>query len=1010
MLRDNILDSNRELKQHLLKEASTRIAPSERVYDYNLSGSESKIASDLLKEAADRLYKLRKSAMAAHSGDSELRNSTSNVKWTVTLPTDRTKKIDADIYQVFKDYLYMKVNGKRVGYEAGTYYPLPSENGDRIELADKESGLDTHYPYEPDANLVLRFTYKRNFLPINDEEYLADAERSIDLLDKLLPQEGSLTYKNFISELQRLNIPIKPFFHTTEESEELGGINSKNAVSELQKFLVNEHRRLQKDPLTLADGTPISSAMYTEHADRINNGERLSVSRSEARLQKYSRDRVYEMNNQAGILSAIRHKFVIGYRLNQNDLNSVVQMRFKEWMNMHLGEQKAKNITIESTSLPRGLQPHEQARVLAYQQEYTEYRDSIISWFEKGCLPKPEFLCPYCYSEDVKTDQQQFGCNNCGTTGAVAESHVDWHEWGQDYGGLPVRNPKSKHARCPVLTIDQLRDLLWSMSDHHPDLSQYVRKSKWSQLSPNEIHQPGEKIIVSSNGWDTKGNGTQAPLIPGLKRIKELDGSHKFVYNTDQANLGLVHLQKNGKDLEQFIIKWGAWCDQCFKALQSPSGSTRAVSELARADEEGNGFSIDAWMNTIGGQGPNGNTWGNRTNAEAILELLGGYDDYDTFRSDFLEGQSLAGRGSKSLSESQRENLFGPEGFPYLKYYGYQMSKLMDFSRALMDRICEEETSPGMFSFGRGYSTSSGKGDFGNVIVGVKYAFNALSIEQNDPNTLDVLKKQYQARHIKYKDGFPVRETAWPEGGTPAPQEFQPQQDQGRTVIMNDITYWIGVSSSDFRFAKTYDSIPTWSQCISRLVSLYPAIRDQLGAEIEPINADLKSLEKSAQKAFSAAADKLRSEGVAVNAIFGGDVIPGVPQEVAEKPYPTSPETVPSATEKFAPKPPKIPSPQPQSSPTPQPTPVQPDLTPIVDDVTEKSMVAKPMSGFTDFVGKKNDKRRRLIKNTPIISSQDNAVVNLAKIANKLDQCGEVRLASKIDFILSKIFEQNNDN
>jgi len=985
--------SDRKFKQDLLKEASSRIAPSERVYEFNLSKNESEITSNLYKEARSRLKKLIKYAMGAHTGEMELKNATSNVKWEITPQTANTKKIDDDIYKVFKDYLYMKSSGqKRLKYFVGTYYALPSENnesGDRIELETEtieatapssEISPDEMAQYNemPDANLVLRFSYKRNFLPVTDKVYMKDALNSIKLLTEILPNDGQLNFENFTKDFDMLNFPPLPYSHVTQQAEELGGlgkeqINQLNGapateagrrqpglIDQWQNDMVDENGNCK---LILSDGTPIVSRMYGDLVDRLNNNMRVRPTYSDSINEVVHRDEVDNISSQANLIVAIRTKMAAGYSLNVQDLNKRAEAKFQEWIKFNLGEtqggkfhgqSRATGITINS-DLPNKLSPQEKAKIMAYQQLYKNYIDKVVNWFAMKC---------------------------------------------------PTENT-GKHTRCESLHIEQARDALWCLSDKNEPLQgrpeqKEQRAGFWkSQLAGDKIILK-RPLVVRSNGLDSlkskNGQWTRMGLIPPLKAVKDQYGNSKIIPNTDQVNLGRAHLIYNGRTAENFINKWGAWCDECFKVMQGSRG-TNPVARMIQANNEKNGFALGAWMTTIGGKAPNGHTYGNRTGAEAILELMSKYNNYKDFYKNFLKEKSLANRGEREVTSYQEENMMGPSGFDGLKQYGYQISKMMDFSSALMETVCREEVSPGRYKYATGYSTGSSKGDHGEVVVGVKYAFNAIDVGQT-PEAKEQLKKQYQARHIKYSEGnFPIRETMWPQKGKPAPEEFQPDPSTN-TTIMSDITYWIGVSSSERKFKKTYDSIPTWDLCIGRLLSLYPDIEYQLHSAIEPINVDLQSIERSCQLAFDKAADDIREAGLEVKSDFGGDTDndPMAALLPEEQPQPAAPiDPVPVEV-------PGVPG-----IPTPTPTPIgsPEEVTEVAPEsyTEDKSMKAKPMDGFMpQFIGKKNDKRRRLLKSLPIVSKTD-TIGNLTKVANMLDQKGEIILANKIDFIASKIIE-----
>ena len=70
---------------------------------------------------------------------------------------------------------------------------------------------------------------------------------------------------------------------------------------------------------------------------------------------------------------------------------------------------------------------------------------------------------------------------------------------------------------------------------------------------------------------------------------------------------------------------------------------------------------------------------------------------------------------------------------------------------------------------------------------------------------------------------------------------------------------------------------------------------------------------------------------------------------------------------------------------------------------TEEKNIVKEMPSIPlDYLQKRKNKDRRLIRSVGSIEER------LQKAANKLDECGEMRIANKIDRLLAKIHENKN--
>ncbi len=147
------------------------------------------------------------------------------------------------------------------------------------------------------------------------------------------------------------------------------------------------------------------------------------------------------------------------------------------------------------------------------------------------------------------------------------------------------------------------------------------------------------------------------------------------------------------------------------------------------------------------------------------------------------------GRVAKFISDRSQDKtkytdewtMIDPDGYGLYQRYGYPLAKMMDLVSCVMHASCGEKISrqsQGMNDpihdqiFARHYSTSSGKGNGGQVMLGIHYAYNAGEVvsNPNDPNLTpeeqlealtvqNMLNRERARRHDAYKI---VKEQACP--------------------------------------------------------------------------------------------------------------------------------------------------------------------------------------------------------------------------------------------------------
>ena len=268
------------------------------------------------------------------------------------------------------------------------------------------------------------------------------------------------------------------------------------------------------------------------------------------------------------------------------------------------------------------------------------------------------------------------------------------------------------------------------------------------------------------------------------------------------------------------------------------------------------------------------------------------------------------------------------EGFKLYKQYGYQIAKIMDFISCLMHASCGEKISKQNLKvknnqniekydeiFGRHYSTSSGKGSGGQIMIGIKYAFSAgeLVADPDDTNlskeqTLEalVVEKMINRERKRRHDAFAIKGPTYrrssnhegmqsktaviggkeveiaehkhlPFGASEKEiQDYKFMRSQiknnkrtGTTVktikVIEQLEYFIGeAGSSEGMLQSIYptrgEHCTNWTEAHSQFINRFPTLENQLGVIISPINIRLDKLELSAKRAIDAVRKRLEAE------------------------------------------------------------------------------------------------------------------------------------------------------
>lgn len=566
------------------------------------------------------------------------------------------------------------------------------------------------------------------------------------------------------------------------------------------------------------------------------------------------------------------------------------------------------------------------------------------------------------------------------------------HNWGQ-MKGLKVRNKGNKHVEPEDLSTLHLKLALYHMTVHLPK-----KATTQVTVKPNEFTIPGHKLTYSSNGLDSNPSdpSRQMLLFPAMRKSRGQIG-----YDTDQCNMGRTQLVHNGSGIGNLLAsKFGSWCEQSLRKLQQTVKDT----QLKRSSPA----VFDAIQKVFL----------NRTNAEATLGFLGKFNDYAKFRSDFL-GQSIASQytGGRKLKDTinTQDSTIGPDSFPLLRQYGYQMAKMMDFVSCVAHRSCEEtitsreddgETVKEKF-YGRTLATATGKAGKSSIIIGIRYANSAPMLASNDPQMKAIVDKERQKSRVNPggTDQDYLRMTKNPVRGTPLPQQFQ-TDDVWKIVY--DLRFFVGLATSDSNFQKAIgsDDYEDWGQALNVLLTRYPQIETELGVIIEPMNANLREMSSRFKKAMTRIQKEISKQKKTDFVIVDQE---NHTQEIL------SSEAAGNVTD--------IEGPVEQMPPTGQMTggpmrqsPVQPGGVATMPPTAIKQPNVAPQQGVVPpsqqqkFVGRRDTSKRNLVKQRPSDGKlkRSEAIDVLIKTANRLDEAGFYTLANKID-LLNRLITKDND-
>ena len=287
--------------------------------------------------------------------------------------------------------------------------------------------------------------------------------------------------------------------------------------------------------------------------------------------------------------------------------------------------------------------------------------------------------------------------------------------------------------------------------------------------------------------------------------------------------------------------------------------------------------------------------------ANPMLEAIQAYErtnDWDTLV------QYMQNNGIIEAKDSDMQTRMDQSGFDSWTRYGYQLGKMMDFLSCLMyvangERIERNYRKEKItdYVYGRKYSVSSGKGNGGQVMIGILYSYNADEVaDMNTPEGQRVTKminKERNRRHDAYrikKDRNTYRQTSnWERLGErtvvingkevpigeheplPVGAPPDPNLTSVRVIkVIENLEFFIGHAGSAEGMLQTVHRGSNWDNVLTEFQRRFPTLESTLNVLISPINIRFDLLELSAKKAIDNVRKNLEMELSTSDEIPGG--------------------------------------------------------------------------------------------------------------------------------------------
>lgn len=1039
--------------------------------------AEEQIKKLLLKEASDRLTRVKisqfdKTAMGLYSGQGDMLNSNNTSYHTVPMDEEsRITRIKQAIEDSFGHYLRSRLvdpqTGQRstrltaispgVGEQLSSGQPVPIID-DNILAVDRPQGFEFDSGFRP-GHLYFRYRYSRDLMPTRNAQHMERANGFLahfhQLGSQTVPGDGPLCPScaspniegemcsncgnsksqeqtigliNLAGIIRKNNIALLSYFNTRNAGNDPSAIPPSLARQYISEVKAKQPTRMQSayGEKSLFSNIDLSMLRYMGREDQEKEmaytvgktGAKKVLSFPNTGLDLHDNlEKPSELNRQ------LFWKICSGYTLDEGSLDQMIGNYITQHMkNFPSGKDDR---FLKGQQHEWQMQKRVMLRVFQTMEKRApiEFKRAMNSWYQA--------------TEEVP-DAQGYSKTDAPPTEGLNYQH-----------GMPFYG-SSKLLRCYIsesggeVCINfrsiHLKMLLAACTKSKPENyykstaikagargDKLIRPDTYFPLpGPDEYTDPRYTVKSIPDGMSDALNprmareGMKEMGVPPLIKVPVGDGFEARL-DRHNCNLGRKHLVKSGSGILN-LLEWAEQTDW----------PRQAMARFSEAYKAGH-------MNT--------------ESAEIFKTLSEG-----TFGSDvFQYYMDMYGSDPASfLNQHMRVGMTGEENkfyeteldseFPVddrtlglLRKHGPSISALMDMLYALMHRASntsvkiQDKSGEDRIvnSFGQQYDGTSGAGGGGEVLMSIKFAYEATMEQLGSPEATDRWKK-----NIKGKDPQPrvndvlYRQTDDPNlGQTPTmePLDEGAEPDMLRPHIVQNLTFWVGQSSSIGGRGQRLPRMTTlwppsvsegaeqhqgksWAEALDYFYLRYPQIAEDTGEVVFDMGINLSSLENRFTESF----DKVRQELALENPItieteFGttelGSETTAPSEPVTEETIPAEPAPVgdPEVPGQTPPPPPPAPAPPQTSVPAAAPTATTPPPPPLPSTGTDpsKPMFQAPQSGF---IGK--DKAKRTLIKTKNRMHAETLVNRISRVATQFDERGEKGLADVFDSLLSYITKE----
>ncbi len=941
----------------------------------------SDLKHDLLKESESRVKQhkeasLEKQGMAAIGGTGDFNNSTVNFRVFERPVGRRVEEIKAEIERTFSQFMKERTaalsaqfseSGQRETRSTSRTVIVPQlqdQPKKHINLPPDQSTMQIPgFPRQPSAKegtIYFRWGWKRTILPSNNGVEQAQAETFMEELNDATGMQYEIP--EFINDMEESRMPLISYCNTMELK---GG--SDQVSSHLMHFSQEPWQDPSfQSPMGARNAQPNMAEnplLNTTRQIQDFNDRRKSQNQKPIALSNrvksltFSNDDIRHLSSHSILVRCLFHKIIAGYTLNEQSLLDECKQILRDKIQEHnqsfnLDRDQRDKMAVEwqrrYTMMRRMFKrieanaPREWMRIQEEQEDPSVGADVL----EPGSYEVINYL-----GLMMKGKNKGKTINPRGYT--MSYKYFGARSLQQLLRHTTVPNPQNALDGTPVI-----RDPNTFLDPNHK--MKYANDGM-SDSTINEMAAENQTTIalppMRTFDRESTDRREQRRLQEATKRGEvhpSSYGRYPVIFDTKTCNLGGHHSAKQGEGVALMAQKYGPWARETWGNLNNMFQDGHMSEEFAQVfDMISKGF----------------------FGAEVFQRNIQKYDDAEQYQKWVQSHQldKVDEAGNVSFTEDNPRSLArslavakNPQIFQQLKQNGYYISKLMDLISALVHRSCkstvtivhddEQETKQEITRYGQNYSTSSGVGGGGEILLSVKYAYTA-SVEDflGSPEAEAAYKQAKQKDKLpgKWQD-TPVRQ---PSLHNVSPDPVRQEQDMIMPPISPEspaiqyserMTFWLGASAAiprddrdDFgtgRFAKRAET-DSWSEMMDELSSRFPQLEEEVGDLLPTVNLNMQQLQKDVKKVIAATRDAIKApgaeEGVQNAIIFtdheglierleSGPVISAFEDDVLPESETTGEEPVTEEISAFEPD---------QPQPANQPEEVIP-LQPLVEDTT----------------------------------------------------------------------------